>query len=394
MANETHTLTFFPLGNADTTRIDLDNGRKILFDYAHMRNDNGRRDWFGEDIADDRVDLPKLLKEDLDAAEKDYFDVVSFTHLDTDHTNRAKDFFWLEHATVYQGAGRIKIKTMWVPAALILESRHDLKPSARAVQAEARHRFKEGKGIIVFSRPGRLRDWCERNDIDFDSKQGILYDAGQLAPGFNVAEDGVEFFIHAPLGHVQDSRDNVDRNNDCLVMQALFRVQGIETSVLLTSDAKLNALSAVVSATKKYHNEKRLESHIYKNPHHCSYCSVGEAKGEDKTTPHPDVKWLLEVQGRPGLIQIVSSEPIPAKGTPEDKDLQPPHRETDAYYREVQALKDGDYEVTMSHPKGAMTPEPIRVVIGFRGPELQKQASTSAAIITSSKPPRAGNGKG
>ncbi|MBS1769715.1 MAG: hypothetical protein JSS77_08625 [Acidobacteria bacterium] len=394
MANETHTLTFFPLGNADTTRIDLDNGRKVLFDYAHLRNDNGRRIWYGKEIEDKRIDLKKVLKEDLDAAKKDHYDVVAFTHLDDDHTRGAENFFWLEHSTNYQGKDRIKIKTMWVPAAVIIESRNDLEPSAKLVQAEARDRFKKGSGIIVFSRPGRLREWCERNDVDFENRQGILYDAGQLAPGFDIGVDGLEFFIHAPHGHVQDERDDVDRNNDCLVMQVLFNVQGVETSVLLTSDAKLGALSTIVGATKKYRNEKRLESHLYKNPHHCSYHSVGEEKGEDKTSPHPDIKWLLEVQGQPGLIQIVSSEPIPAKGTEEDKDKQPPHREADAYYREVQDLKDGDYEVTMSHPRGASKPEPIRVVITSRGPELQKEASTSAAIITGSKPPRAGNGNG
>ena len=32
-----HKLTFFPLGNADCCRIDLEAGEKILFDYADMR---------------------------------------------------------------------------------------------------------------------------------------------------------------------------------------------------------------------------------------------------------------------------------------------------------------------------------------------------------------------
>ena len=32
-----HTVTIFPLGNADCTRIDLQGGKKILFDYANMR---------------------------------------------------------------------------------------------------------------------------------------------------------------------------------------------------------------------------------------------------------------------------------------------------------------------------------------------------------------------
>lgn len=389
MANETHTLTFFPLGNADTTRIDLHNGRKVLFDYAHMRDESNKED--------KRIDLKKVLKEDLDAAKKDHYDVVAFTHLDKDHTHKSEDFFWLEHSSNYQGKDRIKIKTMWVPAAVIIESRNDLEPSAKLIQAEARDRFKRGKGIIVFSRPERLKEWWDKNGngASLDERKNIIYNAGQLAPGFSRASDGVEFFIHAPLAWRQDQNTLVDRNDDCLVMQALFEVNGQQTSVLMTSDAKHPTLKDIVNTTKRHEkNKDRLKWHVYKNPHHCSYLSIGPEKGEDKTKPIDEIKWLLEEQGQQSGIQIVSSDPIPAKGTAEDKDPQPPHREADAYYREVQDLKDGDYEVTMSFPRGAAKPEPIRVVISSRGPELQKQASTSAAIITGSKPPRAGNGKG
>lgn len=65
-------LTFHPLGNADCTRFDLADGRKLLVDYADMRNP--------EDPRDRRIDLPTELKSDLRAAKRDYYDVVLFTH--------------------------------------------------------------------------------------------------------------------------------------------------------------------------------------------------------------------------------------------------------------------------------------------------------------------------
>ena len=71
-------LTFYPLGNADCTRIDLKNGRKILVDYAQMRDP--------ADAGNACIDLPASLVEDLTAAKRDFFDVVMFTHLDKDHT--------------------------------------------------------------------------------------------------------------------------------------------------------------------------------------------------------------------------------------------------------------------------------------------------------------------
>src|SRR5262245_2476638 len=134
-------LTYFPLGNADCCLIDLQNGKKVLFDYA------ATRDPF--DKTDKRIDLPKKLRDDMAAAKKDEYDVTAFTHLDNDHTCRADEFFYLKHSEKFQSNDRIKIKVLWVPAAVITESRNDLEPGAKAIQAEARYRLKRGYGIRV-----------------------------------------------------------------------------------------------------------------------------------------------------------------------------------------------------------------------------------------------------
>ena len=52
-----HTLTFFPLGNADCCRIKLPNGDRILFDYAHTRDES--------DKSDKRWDLASDIRDDL-----------------------------------------------------------------------------------------------------------------------------------------------------------------------------------------------------------------------------------------------------------------------------------------------------------------------------------------
>src|SRR5260370_2105734 len=73
----TATLTFHPLGNADCTRIDLADGKKMLIDYADMKN--------RDDPWDRRIDLPAELKADLRAAKRNDYNVACFTHLDADH---------------------------------------------------------------------------------------------------------------------------------------------------------------------------------------------------------------------------------------------------------------------------------------------------------------------
>jgi hypothetical protein len=92
----------------------------------------------------ERIDLPAELHKDLRAAERDYYDVVCYTHLDDDHCCGTGDFFWLEHALKYQGEGRIKIRELWVPAAAILED--GCEDSARIVRQEARHRGRTRQG--------------------------------------------------------------------------------------------------------------------------------------------------------------------------------------------------------------------------------------------------------
>ena len=57
-----HRLTIYPLGNADTTKIDLGNGRTLLFDYANTRDP--------DDETDRRIDLPAQLHSELAKARR------------------------------------------------------------------------------------------------------------------------------------------------------------------------------------------------------------------------------------------------------------------------------------------------------------------------------------
>ena len=89
-----HKLNFFPLGNADCCRIDLDGGQKILFDCAATQDP--------DDDDDKRCDLHRELRGDLDDADCDYFDVVAFTHLDRDHFARSTEFFYLAACRTFE----------------------------------------------------------------------------------------------------------------------------------------------------------------------------------------------------------------------------------------------------------------------------------------------------
>ena len=375
-------LTFYPLGNADTCLIDLANGKKLLFDYSDERNP--------DDDDDLRIDLPKALRDDLNAVKRDYYDLLAITHLDDDHTCKADEFFYLDHAKKYQGSGRIKIRELWVPANVITESRNNLEPGAQAIQAEARHRLEKGYGIQVFSRPQKLKKWLEDRGLTIESRSQFITDAGQVAPDFTLAVDGAEFFAHSPFAWRQDKTTVIDRNGDSLVVQLTLEVAGVQTKVMLGSDVDHTALTDIVTITKSHKNEARLEADVWKLPHHSSYKTLGPDRGHDETEPVENVAWLFEDQLQRGGIIVSTSWPIPTAGSDEDESTQPPHRQAANYYKRIVGEKDGEYIVTMEYPRQG-APRPLVVEVDYRKARVKRSQSVGAAALTPASAPRAGS---
>lgn len=366
-------MTFFPIGNADTTRIDLANGQTVLVDYADMR--------CADDDTDCRCDLPALLRQALQETERDFYDVVCFSHLDTDHVKGASDFFWFRHAAKYQGPGRIKMNEMWVPAAVITED--GLDGDARLIRQEARYRLEKGEGIKVFSRPDRLHYFLAARGLTVADRAHCIVDAGQLVPGFSKTGGAqAEFFVHSPFAWRVNDREVEDRNQDSIVFQVTFNEGGNDTYAICGSDVDHDTLSKIVQTTKKHGRENRLLWDILKLFHHCSYLSLGPVRGVDETVAAPDVKWLFETQSRDGCIIVSPSYPIPVKGSTEDKDVQPPHRQAANHHRRVVDAKAGDFKVTMESPN-TTSPKPLVVEITSRGTRLSVVAPTVIGTITS-----------
>lgn len=351
-------LASFPLGNADSTRLRLNDERRILFDFADMGKS------FGSDIS---FDLEKEIRDDLRLGKQSGLSVLCYTHLDGDHCSHSKDVFWFSHSTALQSDDRIKFDELWVPAAAIVETGLT-HPDAKIVQKEARQRLRDGKGIKVFSSPKGLEEWL-KNDVKsggltLESRKHCIVNAGELVPGYDKSDSGgCEFFVHCPLSWKQDGNDNVVRNEDSIVLHITIRVGGKDNRVLLGSDVNSDTLSEIVKSTKDHENQDRLEWDVLKLFHHCSYKALNKDGKEDDdgnkidpTQPIPDVKWLMEDQGQQGSIIISSSSRIPTKGSAEDND-QPPHRTAANYYKPLQSKRSGRFLVTMEEPGKPTTVE-------------------------------------
>lgn len=383
--SEKHKVIFYPVGNGDTSQIVLDNGRRVLFDFCHRDK--------SEDGDTPEIDLDQRLRDELGQAKRDDFDVVAFTHADKDHIQGSTDFFWLDHAEKYQGKDRIKIRELWMPAAMLMEEATNDQQSEEFVilRQEGRHRLLEGKGILVFSRPKLLIDWLheklrERGEST-SSRDHLFIDAGEIVPGFTLAQDGVEFFCHSPfIKHCDDG--DIIRNMAALVFNVRFDADGARYDYLEVGDADWEALEDIVRATKWHKNDDRLDWDLYNIPHHCSYLALSDEKGEKETAPKPLVKELL-LHGKRDAYIVSCSRPIP-DSKDAYKQVQPPHIQArKAYERHLKEVGGRKFLVTMEEPN-ANRPEPIEFEITRSGVAWLKSSVIGAPALIASRPPRAG----
>lgn len=382
-----HKVVFYPVANGDTTQIILSGGRRILFDFCHRGN--------GESTDTPEIDLKARLNDELKETGQDYFDVVAFTHADLDHIKGSTDFFELRHAKKYQGEGRIKIRELWVPAAMLLEEadRDHQQEEFVLLRQEARHRLLEGSGILVFSKPPALADWLElklsERGEQASARDHLFIDAGTLAPSFSLNEDGVEFFCHSPFIKHCDEGDII-RNRASLVFNVRFDVGGMSYDFLEVGDATWEDMEDIVRITKYHNNEDRLAWDLFNIPHHCSYLSLNEEgqKGQRETKPKPLVEELLLLGRRDGYM-VSSSKPIPeAKDSYEQ--IQPPHIQArNTYEKHLKEVGGRKFLVTMEEPN-TRKPEPIVFEIASGGVTWKRSALIGAPAVITSIPPRAG----
>lgn len=373
-----HQLTFYPLGNADTLFIDFEEttsglDRVFVLDYANVKSSTNKFDL--------RWDIEADISAKLAAKKRTDVDVFCITHIDNDHIAGAAEFFYLEHAQKYQGEGRTKIKTLWVPSGAITET--GVEDNSRIWRAEARHRLKKGKGIRVFGRPARLKQWLESEGLTLESRKHLVTDAGRLIEGFTKEEDKVEFFLHSPHAHRINEREVEDRNQDSIVMQTVFVSGGVETKVIFGGDTTWVSMEDIVSISKKHGNQHRLEFDIFKLPHHCSYKSLSDIKGATKTEPKPLVKEWFEMASERALVISTSERVLNQEQT------QPPHFQAKNYHVENINRVNGQFKVTMEHPVPT-SPKPMVVNIGSSGFEIESASTPAPALAATQTPARAG----
>lgn len=341
-------LITYPIGNADCNLIQTADGRLIAVDYAAVA---------GGEPDDLRIDLPGALRQDIGPGRE--IDVLVLTHLDMDHFKGASEFFHLDHSPRHQGASRIRVRELWVPAAVIVEE--GLEGEARVIQQEARFRLRNGSGIRVFSHARALDRWMRREGLDPKSRASLITSAGTCVPGFSLARDGLEVFVHAPFAEAAESSREIERNSTSIVLHLTFDDGDRPTRVFLGADIECEDLAKIVFNSERSGNHDRLLHDIAKLPHHLSYGSLSRDKGARETRPLDLVRKFYEQYGLLGEHLIGSSKVVEPGATE-----GPPHPEAARYYRRVAEGKRGMFVVTMEYPSKS-APDRLILEIGPSG---------------------------
>jgi beta-lactamase superfamily II metal-dependent hydrolase len=341
-------ITFYPVGNGDTTQIETANNKRIIIDFNRK-----------EPEKEGGFDLSEELKKSL--GNKEEVDVFMATHMDDDHIGGFSEFFELQHAEKYQGEDRIKIKELWVPAAVILETGEEISGEKAILRAEARYRLEQKTGIKIFSKPEDLKDYLEEHNIT--GVDHLFVSAGQKIKDF----EGLEIFCHTPF-YDETNEDDIKRNECSIITHYTFIIDGIKTKYFHIGDTEYQNIERLV----KKSDDATLEWDILNIPHHCSYKALSPDKvdkkwregQEKKTVPTENVAKLLK-KGRPSAYMISSSNPIEN----EESD-QPPHIEAKRCYEEyLDKINGTKFLVTMEYPN-KKEPKPIVLELSNKGIKL------------------------
>ncbi|HCT5133847.1 ComEC/Rec2 family competence protein [Aeromonas media] len=384
------TVTFYPVGNGDTSLIKLDNKKMILMDY-HQKDK-------AQDTDTPECDIAKALRKELDDAKKNSFEVVAFTHADADHIKGSSEFFYLEHAKAYQDEGRIIIDELWVPAAMLIEVADQDKQKDENIiwRREARHRLKNKKGIKVFSKPEGLIDLIEtqweRKVEEFDD---FIIDAGTLVDTFTLSKDGVEFFVHSPfVWRCEESGKEVKkvRNDASLVFNVRFDVSGQEFNYLAVGDSVAEVMESIYDISVKHDNEDRLKWDLFNVPHHGSYLALANEgdKGDHETIPLDKVKKLLKL-GQKDAYMICSSQAFEKNIKDAESRIQPPHIQARKCYERYLDEVNGRRFIVTGEYEDSKKPKPIVIQFEKTGVSIKKVTQVAAvAAAVASQPLRAG----
>ncbi len=355
-------ITFFPVGNGDTSLLRLHDGSTIIID-CHICEDGP-------------FDVKNHLLDELKStAGTPHADVFILTHPHDDHAHGFADTFYVGDPEKYSATDkskeRIVIDELWFAPRIFNDDDQDITDDAKAFKREAERRIDLYKsGNQKRSLPGnRLRLVGATDNTDCDGLDEVLTIPGETVNSINGDEkEDFRFFVFAPVKKDSDN-DEIEANNTSIVLQARFDVDGEDAAVraFFGGDAESPVWQRIVARN----DDEELAWDLLLAPHHCSWTFFNDNGDE----PVDEALHLLK-QKRAGAYIVASSKPI------KDDDDNPPSYKAKGQY--VTAVGD-DHFLCTGENSSEDNPQPICFLLSQKGVTKSKYESggrrATAALI-------------
>lgn len=367
------TITFFPVGNGDTSLITLADKTSLLIDLNVTQASSDKDEPSSYDVHEHLLrELPR------DAEDRPYLDVFVVTHADQDHVRGVDALFYFGPPAKYskkdKAAGRILVHELWFAPRIFGAHETDLCDEAEHVRKEAERRiamFRASK-TKVLDAGDRVRILGFTSNEDLAELSEIMVSAGTVLSSFNHKDrDDFEFFVHAPFKRDSDDKDGC-RNDTSIVLQARFKVGDDARAALVFfgGDAGCGIWEDIFDIS----DAEDLEWDLLLAPHHCSWTFFSDSSSE-KDEPSKKILEFLD-ERREGAIVVSSSKKV------EDDDDNPPSYLAATYYRD----KVGTDGLYCTAAEGTTeNPEPLYFSISANGPVKDRYGGSSEVRSSSAR---------
>lgn len=365
-------ITYFPVGNGDTSLIQLSDESSIIID-CNITNDS--RDDSEEAVFDVHDYLLSSLKKDNGTP---YVDAFILSHPDEDHCRGFTETFYVGDPAKYSDKdkkeGLIRIDELWFTPRIFSPHEKDMSDTAKAIRKEAERRIKLYQDKRSAKTPGnRLRIIGDSDKSDLEGLDEVKTIPGNSINTINgrILKD-FSFFVHGPFKKETDSKWS-ERNDTSVVLQARFDIDGEKNAVLafFGGDSGYEIWDEIIRRSR----EDSLKWDIFMTPHHCSWTFFNDVPQKDNNKPCKSAIEFLNKK-RVGAKIVASCNPI------KDDDNNPPHFAAKEEY--VKIVGKDNFFVTGEYPT-SKKPLPLIFTMTQNGPRRkefsQSQSSSSRSAI-------------
>lgn len=369
-------ITFFPVGNGDTTLISLQDGTNILIDCNITKDSQDKN-------VDERYDVKSYLMDKLSKINGiTHIDIFILSHPDVDHCRQISKHFYFGNPDDYSDEDsedeKIIIDEIWFSPIVFNEYKKDLSDDAKEFRKEAERRIELYKDDeSEFNKNGnRVRIIGATDNDDLKELDSITSVAGTYINKFNGKEiDNFRFFVLGPIKRESDDEES-ERNECSIVLKGELNIDNEEVNneFIIAGDSDHDNWIRILDKN----DLEYLKFDIFLAPHHCSWYFFSNEEYDNN--PSPDSRIIEFInnnsEDEDKRVIVASCKKIL------DDDDNPPHFRAAKLYKD--AVGKDNFYCTSEYPD---EDEPKPLIFSFTkyGPVKEEpgEISSNKNYITS-----------